>query len=102
MITEGKLEVRGVGLYMADTKKRIATCYMPKTTEADHIEIDKANAAHFARCWNCHADLLAACKIGLGYAQGSSGCTQPDCSVCKEKCKSIEIIKQAIALAEQS
>ncbi len=31
------------------------------------IEIQKANAKHLAKCWNCHDDLLDACKKAQKY-----------------------------------
>ena len=46
-------------------------------------------------------ELLAACSIGLDYAESSNACAMPDCSVCKQKRENIKRIKQAIANATE-
>jgi len=46
-------------------------------------------------------DLLEACKVGLDYVKGSSGCEDKTCLVCIRKANDFATIEQAIANAEK-
>ena len=38
--------------------------------------IEIASAEHLIKCWNCHADLLEACKMALEHIEDTDVCSQ--------------------------
>jgi hypothetical protein len=65
--TPGQVTVQREHIYAADGRM-IADCCKPETSKEG-----RANAQRFAQAWNCHDDLLAACKRLLAASESVTG-----------------------------